>query len=87
MEAQKLAATAMQMSAETQSRNKIQQFGKTGEKIGWHNHPAAAGEWAAAKHERDRQCKEARTDGWVPCSARRSPPAAPNRPVPVFPDM
>ncbi|WP_091585482.1 hypothetical protein [Mesorhizobium qingshengii] len=48
MEGQKLAATAIQMNAETQSRNNIQQFGKTGEKIGWHTHPSTAGKMEAA---------------------------------------
>jgi hypothetical protein len=48
LEGQKLAATAIQMNAETHFRNKIQQFGKTGEKIGWHTHPSTAGKMEAA---------------------------------------
>ncbi|WP_156939455.1 hypothetical protein [Mesorhizobium sp. LNHC229A00] len=36
-------------TAQTQFRNKIQQFGKTGEKIGWHKHPSTAGNLAAAQ--------------------------------------
>ncbi|KAA3447836.1 hypothetical protein C7I87_24935 [Mesorhizobium sp. SARCC-RB16n] len=48
LEGQKPAA-AMRQRAQTQSRNKIQQFRKTGEKIGWHKHPSTAGNLAAAR--------------------------------------
>ncbi|RWE39655.1 MAG: hypothetical protein EOS78_10480 [Mesorhizobium sp.] len=47
--ARKPAAAAMRKPAQTQSRNKIQQFRKTGEKIGWHINPSTAGNLAAAQ--------------------------------------
>jgi hypothetical protein len=34
---------ASRKSPQTHFRNNIQQFGKTGEKIGWHKHPSTAG--------------------------------------------
>ncbi|AZO53762.1 MULTISPECIES: hypothetical protein [unclassified Mesorhizobium] len=45
----KPAVAGMREPAQTQSRNKIQQFRKTGEKIGWHINPSTAGNLAAAQ--------------------------------------
>ncbi|TPL96054.1 hypothetical protein [Mesorhizobium sp. B2-3-10] len=49
LEGLKLQEAALRKAAQTQFRNKIQQFGKTGEKIGWHKHPSTAGNLAAAQ--------------------------------------
>lgn len=56
-------------SAQTQFRNKIQQFGKTGEKIGWHNQAAAAGKWPP--HNGNGPAMQRGSDGWMDVARRQ----------------